>query len=72
MKPGDLILFAWPSPWSKVDDPLDWENAKIGLVVGIAPVAGHVTFGGDELLVMHEGQRWSVPTAWCKRVDPVV
>lgn len=65
MKPGDLILFAWPRPWSKVDDLLDWENARIGIVVKIT-MRRPGDSNGDELLVMHEGQHWSVPEAWCK------
>ncbi len=73
MKPGDLVLFCWPSRWSKVDDPLDWENARIGIIIENAirrpesPVMAYV----DELLVMHEGQRWSVPSSWCKLIKQV-
>jgi len=67
MQPGEMILFAWPSSWSKVDDPLDWENARIGLVIQIlaARPADEI---GDELLVLHEGERWSVPSSWCRPI----
>ena len=67
MKPGDLVLFAWPDLWSKVDDPLNWEKARIGLVIEISAHRPGDKYG-DELSILHEGERWSVPTAWCRPI----
>ena len=67
MKPGDLVLFSWPSQWSRVDDPLDWEGARIGLIISISISRPDDKYG-DELLVLHEGEKWSVPTAWCRPI----
>jgi len=68
MKPGDLVMFAWPTPRSKVDDPLDWEQARVGLVIEITMKRKNDVEYGDELLVLHEGERWSVPATWCRQV----
>jgi hypothetical protein len=64
MKLGDIVMFTWPSLWSKVDDPPDWEKARIGLVIEISAHRPGDKYG-DELVVLHEGERWSVPTSWC-------
>ena len=68
MKPGDLVMFAWPTPQSKVDDPLDWESARVGIVIEISASRPDDEKYGDELLVLHEGERWSVPTTWCRPI----
>ena len=68
MNPGDLVLFAWPSPSSNVGDALDWESARIGLVIEISMSRPSDEKYGDELLVLHEGERWSVPTTWCRQI----
>ena len=67
MKPGDLVLFTWPEKWSKVDDPMRWEDARIGLIVDILATRPDDKIG-DEFLILHEGERWSVPGAWCKPI----
>lgn len=67
MKPGDLVIFAWPEHWSKVGDPACWEQARLGLVLQVLTQRPDDQIG-DELLVMHEGERWSVPGAWCKLI----
>ncbi len=68
--PGDLVLFLWPGAWSKVDDQMLWEDARIGLIVDIL-ASRPCDKIGDEFLVLHEGKRWSVPGAWCKPVKSV-
>lgn len=72
MVSGDLVLFVWPDKYSNVGDPLLWENARVGLVCQVLvdrPGDSH----GNELLVLHEGERWSVPVSWCRpvRQEPV-
>ena len=67
MKPGDLVLFTWPEKWSKVDDPMSWEDARIGMIIDILAERPEDKIG-DELLILHEGERWSVPRSWCKPI----
>ena len=65
MKPGDLVMFVWPT------GELDlWERARLGLIVDIITVrrANEV---GNELLILHEGERWSIPEGWCRPVRVV-
>ena len=70
MKPGDLVLFTWPEQWSTVDDPMSWENARIGMIIDVSVSRPNDKIG-DEFLVMHEGERWSIPGAWCRLIkDP--
>jgi hypothetical protein len=68
MKPGDLIIFAWPDQLSKVDDPLDWEKARIGLLVEVTSRRPGDEKYGDEWLVLHNNERWSVPSKWCRPI----
>lgn len=68
MKPGDLILFVWPDRFSNVDDPLIWEEARIGMVIEISVLRPDDVKYSDELLVLHEGERWSVPATWCRLI----
>lgn len=70
MKPGDLVQFIWPQ--GNLEDVQDFtpyfSDTKVGLVL---KVFKH-TFGtryGDEILVYHDNTKWSVPEAWCKRVE---
>lgn len=67
MKPGDLVMFAWPAEWSKVDDPLNWEHSRLGLVVEVLTHRPQDMIG-SEFLVVHEGERFSVPEAWCRPI----
>lgn len=67
MKPGDIVLFAWPEKWSSVDDPMNWEHARLGLIIDISCSRPEDKIG-DEFTVFHEGERWSVPRVWCKPV----
>jgi len=70
VKPGDLVLYTWPEQWSKVDDPMSWENARIGMIIDVSVSRPNDKIG-DELLVMHEGERWSIPSSWCRLIkDP--
>lgn len=68
MKPGDLVEFA---RYHNVDPeaPIDFEEARIGLVVDVIMYRPRDATYGNELLILHEGQRWSVPSAWCRHVD---
>lgn len=65
--PGDLVLFVWPDKSSGPVELLDWEGARLGLVCEIL-VARPGDSHGNELLVLHEGERWSVPELWCSPV----
>jgi hypothetical protein len=63
MNPGDLVLFSWPGRSSN----LDLEATRVGLVFQILatrPGDSH----GNELLVLHDGERWSVPESWCRLI----
>jgi len=72
MKPGDLVIFSWPLTFPKPDSPcswdLNWEGGRIGIVVSVSLQRPNDSMYGDELLVLHEGERWSVPSAWCRSV----
>ena len=68
MKPGDLVLFAWPNPDSKCDDPLVWESARIGVITKVLMRRPQDNLG-HEFQVMHEGEMWSVPEAWCRKIN---
>lgn len=67
MKAGDLIMFTWPEGWSNVDDPLSWERARLGVIVDIIASRPEDEIG-HEFLVIHDGERWSVPEAWCRPI----
>jgi len=69
MKPGDLVIFAWPSPWAKAEDHPSWKKAKTGLLMEVTMRRPGDEQYGDELLVLHEGERWSVPSTWCRPVE---
>jgi hypothetical protein len=71
MKPGDLVMFAWPTEWSKVDDPFNWEHARLGLVVEVLSQRPQDSAVEAWLLVLHEGERFSVPAVWCKLLKEV-
>lgn len=62
MKPGDLIMFAWPN---RGGSDLDWEHARLALVIDVLLPRPSCVEGG-ELLVMHDGERWVVPQKWCR------
>jgi hypothetical protein len=64
MGPGDLVMFAWPHTKNAA---LDWEYSRIGIVVEILMRRPDDEVG-DELLIIYEGERWSVPSAWCRPV----
>lgn len=68
MGPGDLVMFAWPRSDSNCDDPLDWENARIGVITDIL-IRRPEDRVGHELRVMHEGEMWSVPESWCRKIS---
>lgn len=64
MKPGDLVMFTWPHT---KDLTLGWEHSRIGLVIEILASRPDDEIG-DELQILYEGERWSVPSAWCRPV----
>jgi hypothetical protein len=68
LNPGDLVLFAWPRRLSKCDEALEWESARIGVITEIL-IRRPEDQVGDEFRVMHEGEMWSVPEAWCRKIN---
>jgi hypothetical protein len=68
VKPGDLVEFA---TYHAVDPetPIDFEEARVGLVVDVIMYRPRDFVYGDELIILHEGQRWSIPSAWCRHMD---
>lgn len=68
MKPGDLIYFARPDHMSQIDKHPDWDRPKIGLFLDVTMSRPDDVKFGDELLVLHEGERWSVPRNWCRPI----
>ena len=69
MKRGDLILFVWPDHIAQINAHPDWKRPKIGLFLEVtAHRPGDEKFG-DELLVLHNNERWSVPAKWCRPLE---
>jgi len=70
MKLGDLIMFVWPDGenYDYTIRDSEWENARLGLVVKVMVSRPDDMRYGDELLVLHDGERWSVPSRWCRHV----
>ena len=70
MKPGDLVQFIWPD--ERMEDVRDFSpnfvDAKVGIVLSIFKRTDDTRYG-DEILVYHDNTKWSVPEAWCKRVE---
>ena len=67
-KTGDLIMFAYPEA-NALDDTIretEWEAARLGLVIDVIMARPNDIRYGDELLVLHDGERWSVPSLWCR------
>ena len=64
MKRGDLVMFVWPTEKPELDL---WERARLGLIIDILAVRPEDKVG-NELLILHEGERWSVPETWCRPV----
>ena len=70
MKPGDLVQFIWPDRnMEGVQDFSPYfDDAKVGIVLSIFKRTDDKRYG-DEILVYHDNTKWSVPEAWCKRVE---
>jgi len=70
MKPGDLVHFAWPDDnITKIIEHPDWDSPKVGLLLEVlAHRPGDLKYG-DEWLVLHSGERWSVPSNWCRTIE---
>jgi len=69
-KPGDLIMFAYPSDDAQ-DDTIrdsDREAARLGLIIQVLTACPNDLRYGDALLVLHEGERWSVLSVWCRPI----
>jgi hypothetical protein len=45
-----------------------FDGAKVGIVLSIFKRTNDKLYG-DEILVYHDNAKWSVPEAWCKRVE---
>ena len=61
------MLFAWPKSGSRVGYSLDWEKARLGLVCAVLADRPEDSIG-SELLLIHDGERWSVPESWCRKI----
>ena len=70
MNPGDLVQFIWPhGNMEGVQDFSPYfDDAKVGIVLSIFKRTDDTRYG-DEILVYHDNTKWSVPEAWCKRVE---
>jgi len=68
MKPGDLIMFARPNLMEEIGEHPNWERAKIGLFLEVTARRPGDEKYGDEWLVLHKNERWSVPSTWCRPV----
>lgn len=69
MQTGDLVLFEAFGPRDadfRPVTPTCWEASRLGLVLSVYERPDRY---GDELSVMHEGERWSVPAVWCRRLQ---
>jgi len=70
MKPGDLVQFIWPD--ENMEGVQDFSpyfsDTKVGLVLKVFRRHDDTRYG-DEILVYHDNTKWSVPEAWCKRVE---
>lgn len=70
MNPGDLVQFIWPQ--GNMEDVLDFtpcfSDAKVGLVLKVFSRPDDTRYG-DEILVLHDNEKWSVPETWCRRIE---
>jgi hypothetical protein len=65
-EPGDLIMFVWPDDLTKISEHPDWDRPKVGLLLEVVAHHPGDEKYGDEWLVLHKGERWSVPSGWCR------
>lgn len=70
MNPGDLVQFIWPQ--GNMEDVLDFtpyfSDTKVGLVLKVFRRPDATRYG-DEILVYHDNEKWSVPETWCRRIE---
>ena len=66
MKPGDLIIFAWPDHISQISEHPDWNSPKVGVLLEVTTLCPDDKEYGDEWLVLHKNERWLVPSMWCR------
>jgi len=70
VNPGDLVQFIWLD--GSVEGVQDFspyfDDAKVGIVLSIFKRTDDTRYG-DEILVYHDNTKWSVPEAWCKKVE---
>ena len=70
MNPGDLVQFIWPQ--GNMEDVLDFtpyfSDTKVGLVLKVFRRPDATRYG-DEILVYHDNTKWSVPEAWCRKIE---
>jgi hypothetical protein len=62
-------MFAYPSDDAQ-DDTIrdsDGEAARLGLIIQVLTARPNDLYG-DALLVLHEGEQWSVPSVWCRPI----
>lgn len=55
-----------------MEDVLDFtpcfSDAKVGLVLKVFSRPDDTRYG-DEILVLHDNEKWSVPETWCRRIE---
>jgi hypothetical protein len=70
MNPGDLVQFIWPQ--GNMEDVQDFtpyfSDTKVGLVLKVFRRPDATRYG-DEILVYHDNTKWSVPEAWCRKIE---
>ena len=70
MNPGDLVQFIWPQ--GNMEDVQDFtpyfSDTKVGLVLKVFKRTDDTRYG-DEILVYHCNEKWSVPETWCRKIE---
>ena len=69
VKPGDLIMFAWPDYIAQISEHPDWNSPKVGVLLEVTALRPGDEKYGDEWLVLHKNERWSVPSKWCRPAE---
>ena len=65
MKPGDLIQITREAP--RFGAAPDFKNCRVGVVLDVTIYRPGDLYG-NELSVLTEGERWSVPERWARHL----
>jgi hypothetical protein len=70
MTPGDLVQFIWPDENMEdiKDFTLFFDDTRVGLVLTVFRRPDDTRYG-DEILVYHDNEKWSVPETCCRRIE---